>query len=63
MGAVWVVDSNCFIHLGQKAEDGFVEDLKAVLHGRKLLITPGVENEVATVALRRAKVAKPPQRP
>ncbi|MGB1766085.1 MAG: hypothetical protein ACPHJE_01755 [Poseidonia sp.] len=55
MGAVWVVDSNCFIHLGQKAEDGFVEDLKAVLHGRKLLITPGVKNEVATVALRRCE--------
>ena len=55
MGAVWVVDSNCFIHLGQKAEDGFVEDLKAVLHGRKLLITPGVKKEVATVALRRCE--------
>lgn len=55
MGSVWVVDSNCFIHLGQKAEDGFVEDLNAVLRGRKLLITPGVENEVATVALRRCE--------
>ena len=53
MGSVWVVDSNCFIHLGQKAEDGFIEDLTAVLQGRQLLITPGVEKEVATVALRR----------
>ena len=55
MGSVWVVDSNCFIHLGQKAEDGFVEDLNAVLQGRRLLITPGVEKEVATVALRRCE--------
>ena len=55
MGSVWVVDSNCFIHLGQKAEDGFVEDLQAVLRGRQLLITPGVEQEVATVALRRCE--------
>ncbi|MEC8708942.1 MAG: hypothetical protein VXX77_00800, partial [Candidatus Thermoplasmatota archaeon] len=53
MGSVWVIDSNCFIHLGQKAEDGFVDDLEAVLRGRQLLITPGVEQEVATVALRR----------
>ena len=55
MGSVWVVDSNCFIHLGQKAEDGFIEDLQAVLRGRQLLITPGVEQEVATVALRRCE--------
>jgi rRNA maturation endonuclease Nob1/tetratricopeptide (TPR) repeat protein len=55
MGSVWVVDSNCFIHLGQKAEDGFVDDLTAVLQGRQLLITPGVEKEVATVALRRCE--------
>lgn len=53
MGSVWVVDSNCFIHLGQKAEDGFLEDLSGVLQGGRLLITPGVEQEVATVALRR----------
>ena len=55
MGSVWVVDSNCFIHLGQKAEDGFIEDFMAVLRGRRLLITPGVEQEVATVALRRCE--------
>lgn len=55
MGSIWVIDSNCFIHLGQKAEAGFVEDLQAVLRGRRLLITPGVEQEVATVALRRCE--------
>ena len=55
MSSVWVVDSNCFIHLGQKAEDGFIEDLQAILRGRQLLITPGVEQEVATVALRRCQ--------
>ena len=55
MGSVWVVDSNCFIHLGQKAEDGFVDDLSAMLRGSRLLITPGVEQEVATVAFRRCE--------
>lgn len=53
MSVVWVVDSNCFIHLGQKAEEGFVQDLSQALRGGRLLITPGVEMEVATVAFRR----------
>ena len=53
MSVAWVVDSNCFIHLGQKAEDGFVQDLTVALNGGRLLITPGVEREVATVAFRR----------
>ena len=55
MSVAWVVDSNCFIHLGQKAEDGFVQDLIAALRGARLLITPGVEMEVATVAFRRCQ--------
>lgn len=63
MGSVWAVDSNCFIHLGQKAEDGFVEDLQAVLRGRQLLITPGVEQEVATVLERVGKALLAIDRP
>ena len=55
MRTAWVVDSNCFIHLGQKADDRFVADLRAALEGGKLLITPGVEQEVATVGFRRHK--------
>lgn len=55
MRTAWVVDSNCFIHLGQKADDRFVTDLRAALEGGKLLITPGVEQEVATVGFRRHK--------
>ena len=27
MGSAWVVDSNCFIHLGQKGEDEVLDDL------------------------------------
>ncbi|MDA8529949.1 hypothetical protein N9K54_01305 [Candidatus Poseidonia alphae] len=53
MGQAWVVDSNCFIHLGQKAKDKVVEDLKIALNGAKLLITPGVRDEVATVSMRK----------
>ena len=55
MSVAWVVDSNCFIHLGQKAEDGFVNDLTQVLRGGRMLITPGVETEIATVAFRRCQ--------
>ena len=54
MRTAWVVDSNCFIHLGQKADDRFVADLRAA-RGREALITPGVEQEVATVGFRRHK--------
>jgi len=35
MGQAWVVDSNCFIHLGQKAKDKVVEDLKIALNQSK----------------------------
>ena len=53
MGSAWVVDSNCFIHLGQKGEDEVLDDLTSALGGGKMLITPGVEDEVATVRMRR----------
>ena len=53
MGSAWVVDSNCFIHLGQKGEDEVLADLTSALGGGKMLITPGVEDEVATVRMRR----------
>ena len=53
MGSAWVVDSNCFIHLGQKGEDEVLADLTSALGGGKMLITPGVEGEVATVRMRR----------
>jgi rRNA maturation endonuclease Nob1 len=53
MGSAWVVDSNCFIHLGQKGEDDVLADLTSALGGGKMLITPGVEDEVATVRMRR----------
>lgn len=53
MSQAWVVDSNCFIHLGQKGKEKVVEDLKSALNGAKLLITPGVKDEVATVSMRK----------
>ena len=42
MGSAWVVDSNCFIHLGQKGEDEVLADLTSALGGGKMLIPPGV---------------------
>ena len=52
MGSAWVVDSNYFIHLGQKGEDEVLADLTSA-RAWKMLITPGVEDEVATVRMRR----------
>ena len=42
-----------FHHLGQKGEDEVLDDLTSALGGGKMLITPGVEDEVATVRMRR----------
>ena len=54
MATTWVVDSNCFIHMGSMAQDGLVEDLsKTIPEG--IFVTPGVHNEVKTVRFQRWK--------
>lgn len=55
MANVWVVDSNCFIHLGSMAPDGFLKDLKKILaaDGSALYVTPGVHGEIKTVRFQR----------
>ena len=54
MSTTWVVDSNCFIHLGSMAQDNLLEDLrKSIPQG--LYVTPGVHNEVRTVRFQRWK--------
>lgn len=51
MSNVWVVDSNCFIHVGSMASDNFLDDLKNVLQTGEssLYVTPGVHDEIKTV--------------
>ena len=55
MANVWVVDSNCFIHVGSMAPDGFLNDLKKILaaDGSALYVTPGVHGEIKTVRFQR----------
>ena len=54
MATTWVVDSNCFIHMGSMAQDGLVEDLsKTIPEG--IFVTPGVHKEVKTVRFQRWK--------
>ena len=54
MATTWVVDSNCFIHMGSMAQDGLVEDLsKTIPEG--IFVTPGVHKEVRTVRFQRWK--------
>ena len=55
MAEVWVVDSNCFIHVGSMAPKGFLEDLKKILNAEdsSLYVTPGVHKEVRTVRFQR----------
>ena len=55
MANVWVVDSNCFIHVGSMAPDGFLKDLKKILaaDGSALYVTPGVHGEIKTVRFQR----------
>ena len=47
----WVVDSNCFIHLGSMASDTFIKDLKKILQksNQMLFVTPGVHDEIRNV--------------
>lgn len=57
MSQTWVIDSNCFIHLGAMAPDGFLKDLSA-LHrsgNHSFCVTPGVHREVRTVRFQRWK--------
>ena len=55
MANVWVVDSNCFIHVGSMAPNGFLADLKKILtaDGSALYVTPGVHGEIKTVRFQR----------
>ena len=51
MTQTWVVDSNCFIHLGSMAPDTFVKDITKVLKKKSqmLFVTPGVHDEIRNV--------------
>ena len=55
MAHVWVVDSNCFIHIGSMAPEGFIDDLKKILDNEStsLHVTPGVHDEVRNVRVQR----------
>lgn len=54
MATTWVVDSNCFIHMGSMAQDNLIEDLrKSIPEG--IFVTPGVHKEVKTVRFQRWK--------
>ncbi|MEC7704522.1 MAG: hypothetical protein VX906_04675 [Candidatus Thermoplasmatota archaeon] len=55
MAHVWVVDSNCFIHIGSMAPEGFVDDVKKILANESggLHVTPGVHDEVRNVRFQR----------
>ena len=57
MSHTWVIDSNCFIHLGSFAADRFLKDIKGMAHGGKhtFCVTPGVHDEVRTVRFQRWK--------
>ena len=57
MADVWVVDSNCFIHVGSMAPNGFLKDLKNILSNgdSALYVTPGVHGEIKTVRFQRWK--------
>ncbi len=57
MANVWVVDSNCFIHVGSMAPNGFLADLKKILNSEDsaLYVTPGVHKEIKTVRFQRWK--------
>lgn len=55
MTQTWVIDSNCFIHLGSMAPDSFVRDLGKILPQEGLFVTPGVHDEVRNVRFQRWK--------
>ena len=55
MSQTWIIDSNCFIHLGSMAPDTFMRDLKKVISGQKqsLFVTSGVHDEIRNVRFQR----------
>ena len=55
MTSVWVVDSNCFIHIGEMAPESFIRDLQKTLENESMsiFVTPGVHDEVRTVKFKR----------
>tara|TARA_Y100000766_G_scaffold285606_1_gene311106 strand:- start:12331 stop:14223 length:1893 start_codon:yes stop_codon:yes gene_type:complete len=55
MTQTWVVDSNCFIHLGSMAPNSFVKDTTKILkHNQQMLfVTPGVHDEIRNVRFQR----------
>ncbi|MEL0100752.1 MAG: hypothetical protein VW862_03505 [Euryarchaeota archaeon] len=57
MTNLWVVDSNCFIHLGSMAPEGFLSDIKDIFNKQSsgIYVTPGVHGEVKTVRFQRWK--------
>jgi len=57
MTNLWVVDSNCFIHLGSMAPEGFLSDFNSVLKNQSsaVYVTPGVHGEIKTVRFQRWK--------
>ena len=55
MTQTWVVDSNCFIHLGSMAPDSFVRDISKILPSGGMYVTPGVHDEVRNVRFQRWK--------
>ena len=57
MPTKWVVDSNCFIHLGSMAEKHFLSDLNSVLSkvGETIYVTDGVFDECKTVRFHKWK--------
>ncbi len=57
MSHTWVIDSNCFIHLGSMAPDQFLKDMKSLsaAGNHTFYVTPGVQGEVRTVRFQRCK--------
>ena len=55
MTQTWVVDSNCFIHLGSMAPNSFVKDTTKILkqNQQMLFVTPGVHDEIRNVRFQR----------
>jgi len=51
MTQTWVVDSNCFIHLGSMAPETFVKDITKIFnkYNQMLFVTPGVHDEIRNV--------------
>lgn len=55
MSNKWVVDSNCFIHLGSMAPDTFLNDISDIFNKiqTSIFVTPGVHKEIKNVRFRR----------